>query len=598
MEEITSFVAFILALFLFTRFRALNKRVLHLEERLKGAPLPAADSPTEQAPPQPHGDVPLNTHPLAAPNQAISEPQQTPEHSGALGRLGAWLKEDWLMKVGAFLIIIGLGWFLSYAIAEGLIGEVGRITIGLLVGAALLILGNHRMRSFPAQGSIVMFLGATAVILTLYVARLYDFFTPASVLILMFLTSCLLGLTSIRFNRPQLAYANVGLAGMAPLLTVTPDPSILGLLTYLLVLVVGSVWVALVTGRTGLILFSFGIVSLFTLPLLGGPSSSDQDLGLLFAFLFTAIYFGASLFSMRIKRATTRTDVITALLVSLYLFAWIVGVVPDEFHSLLLVMWTFVFAFGAFLAVRMGAARAYFYTYAAVGITYLGAATAIELDGPVLAIVMLAEASAVLVLALSITREVRHIPLYALPFAVPILLSFLSISSSAWHKGVVHGDALVLLLMIAAFMLFALHFDHMYARVEKPEDKEALRDAEHASWMAAGAYMIVFVWLFSHAVFRESTDMGTLLALLLYTFAALVAYMVGRITHERWQRRVAVFLIGIVLLDLLFVEVWKMSTTGKTVTFLLVGALLLGTAWLERNTFDMKRLHKPNDTEA
>ncbi len=44
----------------------------------------------------------------------------------------------------------------------------------------------------------------------------------------------------------------------------------------------------------------------------------------------------------------------------------------------------------------------------------------------------------------------------------------------------------------------------------------------------------------------------------------------------------AVSCLGFVVLRLLTVDVWKMELTGRIITFLLVGALLMSTAFLVR----------------
>src|SRR3990167_3427444 len=102
----------------------------------------------------------------------------------------AWLKENWLLKLGALLLLIGFGWLVSYAFLNNWIGPAGRIVLGLAAGALILILGWWRMRSFVTQGSVFVALGATVILLTTYAARIiYDFFTPGSALVLMLVVS-------------------------------------------------------------------------------------------------------------------------------------------------------------------------------------------------------------------------------------------------------------------------------------------------------------------------------------------------------------------------------------------------------------------------
>ena len=57
-----------------------------------------------------------------------------------------WVREDWLLKLGAFLILIGFGWFATYAFLNNWVGPYGRIGLGIFAGVAILILGQWRFK--------------------------------------------------------------------------------------------------------------------------------------------------------------------------------------------------------------------------------------------------------------------------------------------------------------------------------------------------------------------------------------------------------------------------------------------------------------------
>ena len=44
--------------------------------------------------------------------------------------------ENWLNKIGIAILVIGIGFFVKYAIDQNWIGEVGRVAIGIGTGAA------------------------------------------------------------------------------------------------------------------------------------------------------------------------------------------------------------------------------------------------------------------------------------------------------------------------------------------------------------------------------------------------------------------------------------------------------------------------------
>lgn len=495
----------------------------------------------------------------------------------------AWVKEDWLMKLGGFLVILGMGWFLSYAIAQGWIGEIGRIAIGFTVGAGVLLLGRYRMNTHESQGATLMFVGALTIVLTVWVAReLYEFFTPASALVIMFLASAVLGATSVVFSRIQLAYANTALAALAPVLTNSPTPSLVGLFSYLFVLTLGAVWVATVTGWRQLILACLGIVFLYSFPFLTQYAHGEVNTGLMFAFVFTALFFSVSVFSMHTNRVTRFYDVATGLGLGTFLFWWImVGAEPD-WQSALLVIWAMVFSVGAFQAVRVYKKFDFFYIYAGVAGLFLGTATALEFEGPTLAIMALIETALVLTLGYRVVGKVSHIPALSLPLVIPILFSLTAFASWQWgKKGVLHEDTLVLFLTLFVWVLVGLFFKDSAKKLDG-EDKKILTSTAYTFWGMAGVYSLALIWLITHGVMRWDVA-GTIFALIFFTLIASAFYMNGKSSGKLWQRTTAGLLIGFVVLRLGFFEFWLMDTGAKVVTFLVIGALFMAVAWLERS---------------
>ncbi len=345
---------------------------------------------------------------------------------GVFERFGTWLKEDWLMKLGGLLIVLGMAWFVNYAFVHEWIGPMGRISLGLIFGAFVLGLGRYRIASYVSQGGILMFVGALIMIFTVWVGHSdeYGFFSQEVALTMIFCVSAVLGITSIALKRLPLAYANVFLVAIAPMLVTFGNDSLEKLFTYLLVLSAGAVWVAVVTGWRQLVLAALLIVSWYTLPFLEGAYFGHEENGLIFSFIFVAMFFLVTIFGMRQKGKTKMFDFITAVVSGLFILVWILAGAAEEWQVMLLVAWTLVFAFGSFTALRIGASVGFFYSYAGVGIMLLGAATAVQLDGPTLTIAYIIEAFIILYTGLQVTRKVRIIPLFAIPSIIPIFMSF------------------------------------------------------------------------------------------------------------------------------------------------------------------------------
>ncbi len=91
--------------------------------------------------------VSLPDQPVPVSDNKPSEPS-----NNFSNQLISWVKEDWLLKLGALLLLIGFGWLVSYAFANNWIGPMGRITLGIMAGAVFILLGYWRIQKFIHQG--------------------------------------------------------------------------------------------------------------------------------------------------------------------------------------------------------------------------------------------------------------------------------------------------------------------------------------------------------------------------------------------------------------------------------------------------------------
>lgn len=487
-----------------------------------------------------------------------------------------WLQKDFLMKVGALFLLMGFGWFVSYAIIHNWIGEFGRIMLGFILGAGVLVLGAWRIKTQEHQGALFTVLGSTIVLITTFAAQaLYHMFNPYAALGVMFLSILFVAYVSLAYNRNSLALASLILAAIAPYLTASPSQNVNEQFIYLFVIVIGTLWVVYVTGWRNLTLAALIIVGLTTSPY--AVLGSEKMIALLWIFLFIAVFFVANIVSLVRQRdgITSETNLYTALGTALLLIAWVFGVAPTEFQSLLFVAWMLVFSVGAYLVFRSTNALAPFYVYGGTSIALLAAATAAELNGTVLTIAFTFEVAALVLAAISLKLDKKVVTSLSFLFTGPIILSLPSIVSSAWSTGVFHADFFNLLILTLVLMIVGLM---MY---EKSEAKSTDSVDDGGVLITTGVfYGLLLIWLIMHSLFID--DVGTMVSLIMYTVIGLVAYFKGKVESINALRIGGGFLLGFVAVHLLLVDVWKMDILGKVITFLAVGTLLLSTAFMGR----------------
>lgn len=566
----------------------LSKRISNLEEQISilhgGQPAKDAQQATLQSQTfEPHsnpnidfvqaGEIVENAHIHDQQMQA-----HTPYVPREPNQFVLWLKEDFLVKLGAFLLLIAFGWFVSYAFMNNWIGPVGRISLGLLVGVVFMLLGIWRIKTREQQGAIFTVLGSTTVLLTIFAAReIYEFFTPASALFVMFASVVFVAFVAVMYRRNSLAIASLLLGAIAPSLT-NADPNIIGLFSYLLVLVLGSVWVVSRIGTVALPIISFIVVFLYGVPYMGISSAHpDAPMALLFAFIFTVIFFVSNIVSIlkRTDRDARQAHIVMALGTGLYIAGWIAAAVDPVWQSLMDVMWALAFAFGAFVVYMRTNDRAPFYVYGAVSIALIGIATAAELDGATLTIAYTLEVTTLLVAA-KMFKDQTLLNRLSILYGVPILFSLQHILASSWRDGFMHLDFFAL-----AILMFCLWVAATIVYLFRPADKSEGSDATAVLAVIGGIYATVLVWLVSHSIVVDDT--ATTISLFIYTVSGIALHLIGKNIGKNTVVMCGNVLIGLVVLRLMFVEVWTMNIAGKIITFFGIGILLIATAFISKS---------------
>jgi hypothetical protein len=98
----------------------------------------------------------------------------------------------------------------------------------------------------------------------------------------------------------------------------------------------------------------------------------------------------------------------------------------------------------------------------------------------------------------------------------------------------------------------------------------------------------VLIWLVLHAAIPDGY-FATMLSLLIYLIIGLVRYFYGKINRNSIAKLHGGILVIFVVAHLLIIDVWAMEMGGRIVTFFLLGALLMATAFVGRG----KKLPEP-----
>lgn len=507
--------------------------------------------------------------------QAVSTPTQMEPNWSE--RFAEWIKEDWLMKIGALLLLIGFGWLTSYAFIHEWIGPMGRIALGIIAGALFIILGWWRIQKYIHQGGVFMVIGSTVILLTVFAAReLYGFFTPATALMIMFLSTAFVALASVKYNSRALALSSIILAGFAPLLTGSQTQDNIALFSYLLVVTLGTVWIVFVTGRRELTLASLIIVALYSLPHMFTPNAPDTGMLLFFGYIFSIVFFITNTAGIiKLKDKDIMPDLITAAGTGLFLILWIMSSAPEQWRSLILSAWMIVFVVGAFITYKITNRKEPFLVYTGVGVAMLAAATSAELSGATLIIAYTIETTLLSLVSYIILNDSRIASKISYLLVVPVVMSVGSVASSSWNTGVIHKDFFVLFIL----GLVMLGLGAFYTNILKQNGKNESDQTNSLLLIVGSIYAYVLLWLSLHAAF-DNDDQAVMASLFIYTLVGIFTYFYGQKNNMKSLKAYGGVVLGFVVARLLLVDVWNMELSGRIVTFFLMGALLVSTAFL------------------
>jgi hypothetical protein len=383
-------------------------------------------------------------------------------------------------------------------------------------------------------------------------------------------------------KRINLAYANILLAAFSPMFVVgimsvhlsSWDVSFVKLLTYILVLTLGAIWVSVITGWRQIILISLLVAYFYSW------IGSFREAGIIFAFVFTAIFFLFSIFAMLKNKTAKGYDLAIAVISGFFLLTWIMSGVQEEWIAVILEAWSLVFAFGSYLAFRKGVSVNFFYAYSGVSAMFIVVATALQLhSGVYLIFAYLIESLVVIYVGYELTRKIENIPFLSLFSAVPLFMSLNSVSCFDW-KGLLNENSFVIVSAIVFCMILVFYFKKLSVGANEKDTR--LLSNYMAFFSVVGLlYVLIFVRCFSYVLFGD--EFGLVVALLVYSVIGSVIYLDGKRKYKKWERVIGVLLIGVTSAYLFFMAGWILGVLGRVLSYIAIGFVLMFVAWHERN---------------
>ena len=501
-------------------------------------------------------------------------------------QLSSWFKDNLILKIGVIMILAGFGWFVSYAFMHNWIGPAGRIALGTTLGSLFTIFGSLRLGKNKTQGVAFTVLGSALVIISVLAGQyFYNFFSPFTVLSIVFLVSAYVSFSAVFHSIESLAVYGLFLSLLAPYFSHTAEMDPLLMYLYLLVVSVGTIWVSIeknwnsVTsvGITGVFLYSINTLWVNPANLVSNFALIKYIL-LYISYFISLVYLAVNVYSLvRNKIKVSGNDIFLTIINTSIILGFTISIVPTTYQSIVIIAWTLVYALLGFFVFQKTRNDQMFLIHTLVSILLLGIATSIEFKGHTLVIAMALEAAVISISSYVVTGKIKVAQNFSFLLIVPLFISLPSFISSKWDSGVMHSDFAVLLVM--AFILGVLGFFFKLNKEESPSDDLKV---SHMLFIISTFYVYSLIWLSSHSLFQNN-DMAVFFSLLVFTIVGLVTHFVGLFQHNVILKNYGMTLLVLVVIRLVLVDVWNMELTLRIVTFIVLGVMFISTAFISKN---------------
>lgn len=510
---------------------------------------------------------------------AVSVPMPpTPTKPSLVEQAWQWFLQDWLVKLGAVLIFLAFGWIIPFLVWD-IIGPFGRVIFGILCGILLLIFGTMRIRNFRNQGSIFLSLGAGIVYLSIAAGQfVYDMFPSVMALTFLFLTTVFLAYVSIAERTRALAFLALILGSLAPMLIHSSSHDFIGLFLYLFILTLGVLWVTRITSWRELTTTALVIYIFYSLPYIFNLGVHTDFSHVLSAAVFALLFFIFNIASIVHDREAQSADLVAAALNTLILIGWIDSAIVPEAKSFAAVLAAIAASFGAYAVYVTTRISAPVIVHSASAMLLLVAATAYELDGSIFTIALTFEITLLIIGLIALLGRIALAKQTSFLLVVPLVMVFSAINRYSYSREVFTTDFFAIL----AVLLSIVAVGYIFVQSDQIQEHESEDVSVGVAWSVIGALLaMLLLWLVTHIAI-VSVSIATAICLTVYTLIGLYGYITGQMYQRKNRKLAGTALLIFVVCHLIFVEIGSLDTGGRILVFMIVGILLMSTAFLGR----------------
>lgn len=240
------------------------------------------------------------------PAMAMEEEEEIEEYATSETNFEKYIGENLFGKIGILIFIIGIGFFVKYAIDQNWINETARTLMGYAVGAGMLVLAERLHKRYYTFSSLLAG-GAFGIyyLITAIAFHYYALFSHTIAFVILCVTTIFMSAVSVLYDRKELAVTALVGGFIAPFIISTDSSSIISLQIYITILNIGMFCLAMYKkwAILPMVSFAFTYIILWGTTALGSFSDSEavSTYPTLFAFatLFYVIFLLPVVFILR-----------------------------------------------------------------------------------------------------------------------------------------------------------------------------------------------------------------------------------------------------------------------------------------------------------
>lgn len=315
--------------------------------------------------------------------------------------LERFIGENLINKLGILILVLGISYFVKFAIDKDWIGEPARVGIGILAGGIVMLVA-HKLRLNYKPFSSVLVAGAISIFYFTIVVAFHDYhlFSQTVAFIIMVFITAFSAFISVSYDRMELAALTLIGGFAAPFMVSTGSGNYLVLFSYITILNVGILLIAYYKKWGFINLLSY----IFTVMLFGGWLSTiigektAPYLGaLLFGFVFYLIFVLMNVLN-NIKTKTSFSNTQLSILVSNTFLFYGAGIIilenswPQYKGMFTLILGVFNFSFAWLLYKKLDMDQKVIYILIGLTLTFVTLAIPIQFEGNYITLFWAAEA--------------------------------------------------------------------------------------------------------------------------------------------------------------------------------------------------------------